>query len=349
MSNPINVNEYFNADGTLKPSASTLSRDDFANLAQQLAQGIAQGDPNSSSLSQAVSSTVAPVLDNSCTLRILQQRLCPFDGRRDVRCLDGFIDSMENYFATAGTLTEASKLSISISYLEKTAATWWKAHIRSTPEDIIGHHHPQRIRSWIAMKTGLLAEFYPTDIIRSARDRLAKIQQTGSVKEYVERFRNIELQIPDLSETEKLDRFRRGLKDNIRLQIALQPGLRNADFGTLVACAVEIDDIIYYSRREKREGFHDQTPRKEDRRRKEPDLVQMDIDTVDFRRKFPSKGSSSTKRVPLTAEERSRLIATKGCFYCRKEHAGHVIKECPSRLVDEAKKVASSSTGSGKH
>jgi Retrotransposon gag protein len=350
MSAPIIPGELFQADGTLNASASSLSREDFAALTQQLAQELARRDAlhtqaNDGGNPALVSSTSAVIIEDSSTLRVLQQRLRPFDGRRDVRSLEDYIDSMENYFAVASTLTESSKLAIAVSYLDRTAATWWKSHLRSTPEDLTGQPHPQRIRRWLSMRQALLAEFYPTDVIRSARDRLAKLRQTNSVKEYVERFRNLELQIPDLSDSEKVDRFRRGLKDSVRLQVALQPGLRNSDFATLVASAIEIDDIIYRSKRERHLVSHTE---KREQNRKDHDSMDMEIDVIDFRNKSKPKGHSPTKRVPLTVEERARLIAKKGCFYCRKEQAGHVIKECPTRLADEFKKYASDPACSGK-
>ena len=350
MSASIIPSELFQADGTLNASASSLSREDFATLTQQLAQELARRDAlHTQSIDSGNSafgySTSAIVADDSNTLRVLQQRLRPFDGRRDVRSLEAYIDSLENYFAVASKLTESSKLAIAVSYLDKTAATWWKSHLRSTPEGLTGQPHPQRIKSWLLMRSALLTEFYPTDVIRTARDRLAKLRQTNSVKEYVERFRNLELQIPDLADSEKVDRFRRGLKDIVRLQVALQPALRNADFATLVASAIEIDDIIYSSKRERHLVSHTE---KREQPRKDHDSMDMEIDVIDFRNKSKPKGHSRTKRVPLTAEERARLIANKGCFYCRKEQVGHVIKECPTRLADESKKYISDPAGSGK-
>ena len=41
--------------------------------------------------------------------------------------------------------------------------------------------------------------------------------------------------------------------------------------------------------------------------------------------------NTSTRRSPLTDEERDSLRANDGCLYCRKPHAGHIAKNCPHR------------------
>ncbi|KAJ3037919.1 hypothetical protein HDV00_001197, partial [Rhizophlyctis rosea] len=49
---------------------------------------------------------------------------------------------------------------------------------------------------------------------------------------------------------------------------------------------------------------------------------------------FPGKKAShsaAVTRTSLTQEEKDHLIATRGCFYCRKENAGHVVSNCPER------------------
>jgi len=348
MSGQVKPSDFFTADGTLNAAASSLSREEFAALAQQLAQDIARRDAAPASHQREMTyPSASSAHDDSPTLRVLQQRLRPFDGRRDVRILDAYIDSLENYFTVASMLTEASKIAIAVSYLENTAATWWKSHIRSTRENSNGTPHTQRITTWTSMKKGLLAEFYPTDVIRAARDRLASLRQTGSVKDYADRFRNIELQIPDLSESEKVDRFRRGLKDDVRLQVTLPPALREADFATLLATAIEVDDILFRSQREKRSAYRSSNPVKAEHHRRDTDPMRMDIDVTDLQHTV-NVSPIQPKRSPLSVEQRNHLIAKKGCFYCRKEFAGHFIKDCPSRLADEARKPASSVHAAGK-
>ena len=46
--------------------------------------------------------------------------------------------------------------------------------------------------------------------------------------------------------------------------------------------------------------------------------------------------TASQPRAKLTAAERDHLVATQGCFYCRKSHAGHVVKDCPLRTARQA-------------
>ncbi|KAG1276592.1 hypothetical protein G6F66_012504 [Rhizopus arrhizus] len=61
--------------------------------------------------------------------------------------------------------------------------------------------------------------FKPSYSQQAARDRLANIKQSSSVIEYVDVFQDILLDLPNISDDESLDRFVRGLKDNVRIHV----------------------------------------------------------------------------------------------------------------------------------
>ncbi|CEG84444.1 hypothetical protein RMATCC62417_18246 [Rhizopus microsporus] len=53
----------------------------------------------------------------------------------------------------------------------------------------------------------------------AARDKLANARQISSVTDYVDHFQDILLDLPKVSDDEILDRFVRGLKDNVRIHV----------------------------------------------------------------------------------------------------------------------------------
>src|SRR5258708_27353840 len=72
------------------------------------------------------------------------------------------------------------------------------------------------------------------------RDRLSALKQYGAVSKYNQEFTALALQIPDLSDAEKLDRYLRGLKTSIKVDIELAEPTTLAD---AMAKAQRIDNI----------------------------------------------------------------------------------------------------------
>ena len=73
--------------------------------------------------------------------------------------------------------------------------------------------------TWEAFKLCIGTEFVPKDSIVRARDRMYKLKQRTSVAMYLADFRNIVIDIPGISDSEKLARFTEGLKPPILLEI----------------------------------------------------------------------------------------------------------------------------------
>src|SRR5262249_52925317 len=135
-------------------------------------------------------------------IEIYQRNLQTFDGNRNIRALELFTDSFARYFAIV-PLSGRSRIDLAVGYLREEAIGWWKVYQRD---------NPGKVTTWEEFKTTLNLAFYPVDSIRIARDKLASLRQTTSVQVYAEKFRDLELQIPDLAASEKIDKFIRGLK-----------------------------------------------------------------------------------------------------------------------------------------
>ena len=83
-------------------------------------------------------------------------------------------------------------------------------------------------------------QFLPTDRIRSARDVIADLIQTGSVKEYANQFRSLRLTIGNMTEDEAFHRFQHGLKRELKI-LVIQANPKS--FDDMVAIALNLDNI----------------------------------------------------------------------------------------------------------
>ena len=69
---------------------------------------------------------------------------------------------------------------------------------------------------WRDVKKILLECFLPTITEEIARSRLAALKQTGSVWEYTAEFQKLDRYIPNSSAADRIERYRRGLKEQIQ-------------------------------------------------------------------------------------------------------------------------------------
>ena len=99
--------------------------------------------------------------------------------------------------------------------------------------------------TWQMFYDGLIAMFKPVNAKKVARDKLAVLNQTHSVVRYNSEFQQLCLQINDISEAEKLDKYIRGLKSAIREKVELDEPRTLAD---AMSKAQRIDSITYHSR-----------------------------------------------------------------------------------------------------
>jgi hypothetical protein len=132
--------------------------------------------------------------------------------------------SNEQYTILAGT------------YLEKTAATWWQGIV--TERNLLS----QPLPTWDVFKTLLVANFQPINAAKVARDRLAELRQIGSVDKYNADFRRLILEAGNVSPTEQLDRYVRGLKPKVRMEVELSSPV---DLTNAMTQAQRVDNITW--------------------------------------------------------------------------------------------------------
>ncbi|KAJ3278050.1 hypothetical protein HK104_002705, partial [Borealophlyctis nickersoniae] len=192
------------------------------------------------------------------------------------------------------------------AHLTGTADIWWGSQDQTT------------IATWAAFETALKKQFSPVNTVQVARHKLANIRQTKSVQDYQEHFQQLLLQIPDISDSEKVDRFIRALKPNVHLQVNLvtsvYTGTKEITFAWICELAGTADTVLFNSTTNNRPS----QPRG-------PTIngpVPMDIDTV----------TTDNKPQKLTDKASEWLRKNKGCFFCRKPNVDHTAKNCPEKL-----------------
>jgi hypothetical protein len=161
---------------------------------------------------------------------------------------------------------------------------------------------------WDSFAKAITEYYQPTNAVVAARDHLARLAQRTTVKVYVDAFKDIAINIPNMTNDEKLDRFKRGLKQDVRLHVAFA---NPATFEDAVHVAMQIDDILYSHRR-------DMSYRSPPSSTSVPNgPTPMDL------------GNVETKRHALNDKERQELRRKGACFYCREP--GHVALHCPKK------------------
>ncbi|KAG2196840.1 hypothetical protein INT46_005467 [Mucor plumbeus] len=134
-----------------------------------------------------------------------------YNGERDTVTLNAWIYSLEVYFSLVKIEHPQEKLLYALSLLRKNAQLWY-TQISTFDKN----HTPQ---DWDELKTSLRAEFIPVDAVTKARDNMANLVQTSTVSKYINEFRRLLLQIPDMTEGVAQDKFIRGLTKSLRYAV----------------------------------------------------------------------------------------------------------------------------------
>ena len=229
-----------------------------------------------------------------------------FEGRRDGANVERWLFQVQQYFEFYGT-KDTERIRYAALLLRGTAAIWWQ-----TRTDAVQQNHATEIRTWKQFCTAVTDQFRPVNAVNRARDRLANLRQTGAVKGYIELFRNIALEIPDLSEAEKLDRFKRGLRPRTRQEVELRDP-RNLDEAERLAD--RIDSTLFM--KSTRTPFISRTEIFRGSNSNEGPTP-MEIDAIGNYQQRQEKR--------ITDTERARFLASGSCFNCGEK--GHMAKGC---------------------
>ena len=249
---------------------------------------------------------------SAAVIKVLRDKLHIFKGQRNLSAIRTYLHRLDKYFEAA-YFSEAERLTVASSYLELHAEVWWLTHQKSHPRGT-----PHHIATWDAYKEAIQAYFTPANSDKATRDKIARLRQTGSVQDYLGKFNELCLEITDIAESEKLDKFFRGLKPKIQEQLALNPDT-TVDLARMSSAVDRIDQIQYaYSRNQYSSTTH-RTP-----------VTQANLDHRDIRpMEIDNLNTTFGRLTKLTDTEKAELRSKGACFKCRQ--VGHISALCPLR------------------
>ena len=154
--------------------------------------------------------------------------------------------------------------------------------------------------------------FQPVDKVEQARARLANAQQNGSLDAYITMMRGLFLAIPDITQGEKMDRFKRGLKPHLfeRVQVHTPPPTTVEEMIAIAA----LHDAVHHSVKpmgDHKPSNHNNGP------------APMELGAVCHSTKKASKPAGGPQE-----HSRPPGYNRRRCYKCRQK--GHSSKDCPS-------------------
>jgi hypothetical protein len=209
--------------------------------------------------------------------------------------------------------------------LRGTAAKWYAAVQRKDPPEI---------DSWATFVRKLKQQFLDVRHEWIARTQLIDLRQVGSVRDYTVKFRNLQIQISDMSTTDLLDKYIRGLKD-----FAHKVWRRH--YVTLDEAMIYAEELDLEIRQKRVLGL-ERTPDRHNKSGGKPTRAtpsyapnasrhipwQPRQEPRSFHRGGPTPMELGVLRMSET--ERNRHMQQDLCFTCHKP--GHRANVCPSKI-----------------
>jgi hypothetical protein len=254
-----------------------------------------------------------------------------YNGERDPMLIDNWIFSVQEY-CDGMSIKGADAVKQAVSFTDGIAKQFWRNKLKgwdANAEALPAYGDPRA--SLESYAKFMRERFYPSDYVKRVRDQLDNVRQVSSVKEYVDRFEELLLQIPseEYHDADMMHKFLRKLKPEIK-KLVMVAG--PANLGEAYQQAERIDDIVFASNRELR--VRSFPPRIVPRPRKFSDAMEVDAVEVD--------AVAMEKPNGKTYKGYSKSNNFK-CFNCGKP--GHVSSKCP--LPPTAKTLAYRANNSG--
>lgn len=132
-----------------------------------------------------------------------------FHGDRSPGAVESWVRVVERYLELS-SWQEHQWVPYAVLRLRGEAETWW------VQQTLYGNE----VSEWAAFRSMIIKEYRPINATQAARDQIADLKQTGTVSEYVDKFRSARILVPSMTDEEALDRFRRGLQPDVQAHVA---------------------------------------------------------------------------------------------------------------------------------
>ncbi|KAG1322416.1 hypothetical protein G6F62_010257 [Rhizopus arrhizus] len=256
-------------------------------------------------LAQVIATAVATAINNKPINENTNVRIpipSSYSGERSAAVINLWLQEVERYLEF-NCVTQQRWLPYAITLLRGRAQKWWNQLSQKKAEST----------TWERFKIDLEYAFKPSYSEQSARDKLASIKQMTSVSEYADAFQDILLDLPRVSDDEALDRFVRGLKDDVRIHVLTKEprSLEEANRFAIAYDSAKQAGIVLPARQ--KDSFVD-----------DPMDLSVLIQQLNAIIKTPRDSYHNQDR---TNTRPGRNII---CHWCHKP--GHVIAECRNRI-----------------
>ncbi|XP_022007158.1 uncharacterized protein LOC110906293 [Helianthus annuus] len=157
----------------------------------------------------------------------------PFVGKREARAVEDFIWEIEQYFEAIDIVDDGKKIKTVTLYLKETATLWWRRKHMEIEKGMC------TINTWADFVKEIKKQFYPENAEHDAKIRLRNLRQKGNIKDYINEFTTLVLEIPDLSPKDALIYFVDGLQQWAKTELER----RNVqDFSSAISVAENLHD-----------------------------------------------------------------------------------------------------------
>ena len=239
-----------------------------------------------------------------------------FHGERDINTLEHWMFTVGEYFSLVGIVDEDQRIQYTGMLLRGAALAWYRSVRR---ENTVG-------ATWAAFMASLRANFCPINATKRARDRLATMRQTGTLQEFVREFRSVCLEIPGMTDEEKLDRFMRALQTRLRSEVDIQEP-KTLDKAVQLA---ERFDAIFRATGSGGHSFHRHASlsRASGHRGRGPAPMELGYAGRQSGYDRGRQGNRQASGGP-SRPDRERLFAEGRCLLCKER--GHIARNCPKK------------------
>lgn len=243
-----------------------------------------------------------------------------FRGERSTGAVEAWLHTVEKYCELT-RLNDQERVLFASTLLRDSAATWWR-HLEKSIDENTGE--TEAPKDWSDFKDFFRKEFRPSNATQMARQRLEKLKQQDSIRDYIIEFRNIMLDLPDMFEEDAVHQFIQGLQYEPRLQVFLKTPttlkeayLAAEAYEAAVECARGVRDVSFNNQgfgHSNRTGGYNFHGNNQEPRSAADGPTPMDLDAL-YNNRRNNRGAG-------------RRQGTIQCHNC--QGYGHIARQCPS-------------------